>query len=390
MAVATPSAPVGYNGLQFVQAVRDYTNEPTLPPDQTVLNFGNKGLEEVERRVGGIFTVKSFPTVTNQPTLQLSNDIQYIESANFSMANASSQSNGSASPFAQGALVTPMMQLTQAQFMDGAAGFPAVGFGPPQAYFIYRDEGLAPSTPLDAPPAPSLSLVSDTGLFLVWNEGNWNQTYWFANFALQTVEVVVTLLDTQGQTTPSLVSDIVLQSATAVLVQSPAAVGDATSWNVFAGNKGGPYYLQNPAPLALGTPFTIPPPFAISATNPPTVNTTGGQQGGGTLWMQLYPAAQNGQVNAYCRMRPLLWADATDASYTNLDTAIQECVVLFAVMRTLANRSRAAEIPPWRQEFEQMVESVKSSVKSRTFPRSGQVRDTYNLNYPSSPFWLNR
>jgi len=390
MATAAAAPPTGYSGLQAVTAVRDYVNEPTYPVDATVLNFLNKGLEEVERRIGGIFKMKSFSTVTNQTTIQLSNDIQYVETANFSMGQANSENTGNASPFAQGTLVYPMDQLTQKQFMDFAAGFPAVGFGPPQTYFIYQDAGLPPGEPLDPPAAPSLSLVSDTGLFLLWTEGNWNQTYWYGSYVLQTVEVVTTYVDPQGETTPSPVADIVLQSATAVQVGSPESMGDATGYNVYAGNPGGPYYLQNTTPVALGTPYTIPPPFAVGGAAPPTVNTTGGGQGGGTLFMQVYPAAQIGQVNAYCRMRPLLWADATDASYTDLDTSLQEAAVIFAVMRTLGARSRAAEIPPWRQEFESMVEDMKYSAKIRTYPRAGQVRDTYSRSYPSSPYWLNR
>lgn len=387
MAVAT--TPTGYSGAAALAQIRAYANEQQLPPDQTILNFLNKGVEETVRRFGGIRLWAGYPTVVNQTTVQLGNDVMDIVSANFSIGNANSQNNGSASPFAQGTLVYPMTQLEQAAFMDAAAGFPAVGFGPPQAFFIYQDEGLAPSQALPAPAAPQLSAVPDTGIFLEWNVTNWNQGDWFAQQFSGDVEVVITYTDPQGETTVSPVADISLQLGFAAQVASPEGIGDADGYNVYAGDPGGPYFLQNTTPVPLGTPFVIPPPFGSSGAAPPTVNTTGGGGGGGSLWMQLYPAAMIGQVNIYYRARPTLWADVTDDAYTNLDTSLQEAAVIFATGRVLLARGRAQEwVQIWKPDYEAMVADMKESANRRTMPKSGQVRDVRNRAYPSSPWWI--
>ena len=44
--------------------------------------------------------------------------------------------------------------------MDAAAGFPAVGFGPPQAWFTYTDQGTAPGTTVPSPAAPVFAINS--------------------------------------------------------------------------------------------------------------------------------------------------------------------------------------------------------------------------------------
>jgi hypothetical protein len=111
--------------------VRDRTNEPNLPAVQTVLNFANAGVKEIERQLGGIKLVGVFPTVPNQIVQALTNDIQDIISCSWSTGPVT----------AQGSLVYPMFQYDQGSFMDMTAGFPAVGFGPPVYYWVYRDQG---------------------------------------------------------------------------------------------------------------------------------------------------------------------------------------------------------------------------------------------------------
>jgi hypothetical protein len=97
-----------------------------------------------------------------------------------------------------------------------------------------------------------------------------------------------------------------------------------------------------------------------------------------------------GQVNIYYRARPLLWADTTANSWTNLDTMAQEAVILFALNRVLAARQRKDEWKSggWAEEYATMIESLKESMNRRTVPASGQVRDVRDRAYPSAPFWL--
>ena len=242
-----PSVPTGLSGAAAVSLVQSYSNEPQIPDNGVVLGFLNRGVEEVERRIGGIRLWRGYPTIANQTVVVLDHDVQDIVSANFSMGNANSQNTGSASPFAQGVLVYPMMQMEQAQFMDAAAGFPAVGFGPPQAYLIFQDAGMAPGQMLPAPPIPQLAIVPDTGIFLVWNVGFWNQAYWAGTEVAETVEVVNTYTDAQGETTPSLPADATLMLAQAVQNQSPPGFGDADGYNVYAGTRRRPV-LQTERP----------------------------------------------------------------------------------------------------------------------------------------------
>ena len=97
-----------------------------------------------------------------------------------------------------------------------------------------------------------------------------------------------------------------------------------------------------------------------------------------------------GQVNIYYRARPLLWADTTDTSYTNLDTSAQEAVLYYAVGSHLMNRGREDEWTRiWKPDYEAMItEPVLETIKMRTMPKSGRVRDMYNRGYPSSPPFL--
>jgi hypothetical protein len=346
----------------------------------------------VDRRIGGIRLWAPYYTIANQTTVQFAEDVLDIVSCIFSMGNANAENNGSSSPFAQGALVYPMTLLEQAAFMDAAAGFPAVGFGPPQAGFIYQDTGYNPSTPIAPPPQPQLVAVPDgSSAFLDWNVSNWNQAYWGPQGSgfQQTLEVVQTYVNAFGETTQSPVADITLQPGQGALTQSPPSFGNVTGYNDYAGLPGGPYFLQNPAPIPIGQTFIIPDPFFMGGVQPPTVNTATGSGTGGALSMQLYPAAMIGQVNIYYRARPQLWADTTDTSWTNMDSSAQEAVVLFAVSRVLAIRQRTSEwVAVWKPEYESMVDSLKESIARRTQPKSGQVRDVWNRSFPSSPFWL--
>jgi hypothetical protein len=378
----TGNTPQGYSGASAIAMVQALTNEPTLPTQAQVLLFLNKGVEEVVRQVGGIRLWAGYTTVNNQTNVLFNDDVMDIISANFSMGSASysnltaTTTPGSASPLAQGALVYPIDLLEQKAFMDAAAGFPAVGFGPPQAGFIYQDQGASPNNPLPAPLIPQLSEVSGTSTGVE-------------------VYVVITYLNANGETTVSPTANYTPTStAYQTVVASPQSWSNATTYNVYAStSSSGPFYLQsttaNGGPVTIGNTFTLPGTLLATGTTPPTTNTAIGSGTGGALAMQLYPAAMLGQINIYYRARPQLWADTTSNSWTNLDTMAQEAVVLFAVGRVLATRQRMDEWKSiWEPMYKGTIEDLKEAMNRRTTPKSGQVRDITNRSFPSSPFWL--
>lgn len=120
----------GYTTLQAIAMVELSTNEPTYPVAAQMVTLLNRGVTEIERRLGGIRLVGTYPTIAEQTIQALNNDVQDILSCSWSTGP----------PTSQGALVYPMDPMDQAAFMDFAGGFPAVGFGPPTTYLIYRDQ----------------------------------------------------------------------------------------------------------------------------------------------------------------------------------------------------------------------------------------------------------
>jgi hypothetical protein len=367
------AVPTGLSGSAAIALVQAYANEPNLPSISTVLTFLNRGVEQVAQRINGIMLTAAYPTVPNQTYIQLASDVQYIESANFS--TGASNTTGfitNSSPLVQGTLVYPMVQLSQAQFMDAAAGFPAVGFGPPQAFFIFEDQGFAPSTTLPVPAAPTM--VTSTG----------------GISTASPIYVQLTYVNANGETSVSPTAKQALANQLAVVL-SPQGVSNATGYNVYVSttNAPGSFYLQNASPTTLGTAFTIPATPTTGTANPPVSNLATGSGTGGALFMQLYPAAMIGQVNIYYRARPQLWADTTVNSYTNLDTMAQEAVVVYAVMRVLQARGRGGEAKGiWMPEYESHVERLKADISKRTRPQAGRVRDVYGRAFPSAPPWL--
>jgi hypothetical protein len=204
-----------------------------------------------------------------------------------------------------------------------------------------------------------------------------------------TVEVGITYTNPNGETTLSTVADVTTTPTEQGQVQFPPGQSNASGYNVYAGAVGGPYYLQNTSPVAMGNPYTIPYPLVTATATPPSTNTAIGAGTGGALLMQLYPAAMIGQVNIYYRARPLLYADTTANSWTNLDTSAQEAAVIYAVMRVLQYRGRSAEAKDiWAPQYKELTEDLKESLNRRTIPKSGVVRDVANRSFPSAPWWI--
>jgi hypothetical protein len=127
---SSPNVPSGYTANTAMDQVRLRTNEPTLPVAGDLLQLLNAGVENIERKLGGIRLWGTYPTTANQPVQALTTDTQDIISCSWSTGN----------PTTPGVLVYPMAPLDQASFMDQAAGFPNVGTGPPQWFFVYRDQ----------------------------------------------------------------------------------------------------------------------------------------------------------------------------------------------------------------------------------------------------------
>jgi hypothetical protein len=350
-------------------------------------------VEEVARRTGGPRLFRGYPTVDNQRVVHLDDDIMDVVSANFSMGSANSENTGSASPFSLGALVYPMTQLDQASFMDAAAGFPSVGFGPPQAYMIFEDQGTAPSTTLPPPWQPQVGVVSS--LVLASEFGQTLDTEGGVPLGVEpaltqtTVQIALTYVNPNGETVISEIVDVVVPAGSYIQIASPPGYTNANGWNVYANNDGGFLWLQNNSPLALGYPFYLSPMVGTTSRQPPATNTATGSGTGGALSMQLYPSAMIGQVNVYYRARPQLWADTSGSSWTNLDTSAQKAVIRYAIISVLYNRGRGDEAKQlWEPQYESMVTDLRASTQRRVMPKSGQVRDVANRSFPSSPWWL--
>jgi len=355
------AVPVGYSGASAIAMVQLRANEPTYPTPANVLLFLNAGLEQVVAAIGGIRLNAAYPTTPGVNVITLGSDVQDIVSASFSTG----------SPSAPGALVYPLEQLDQASFMDMAAGFPAAGTGPPQWFFITSDSGTGPDGLLPAPTNPGLSTTPGTSTGY--------QAY-----------VAQTYLNAAGETVPGPQSQLAVTTANQIVAGSPVPFGNAAHFNTYAGVTPGALYLQNAAPTAIGTSFTLPGTL-LTATLAPTVNTASGYASGGEITMQLYPPAMVGQVNTYYRARPQLWADTTTSSTTNLDSMAQEAAILWTVARVLEHRGRSDEaMQIFTPQYQATIAQMKETMNRRVTPKAGTVRDVRSLSYPNGMFFGGR
>jgi len=123
----------GYTATGIIHMIRLRANEPSLPIGADIIFMANAGLQEITRKTGVVRLVRSFPTNANQTIQALPNDINDVVAMSWSTGPVG----------AQGSLVYPMFQMPEGTFMDAAAGFPAVGFGPPVYWFTYQDQSGA-------------------------------------------------------------------------------------------------------------------------------------------------------------------------------------------------------------------------------------------------------
>jgi hypothetical protein len=131
VAPANTAVPVGYTTTGAIAMVQLRSGEGNGQPSPAqIVTLLNAGLQEVERMVGGLRLVGVFPTTASQTVQALTADVQDVLSCSWSTGP----------PTAQGTLVYPMDPMDQASFMDFSAGFPTVGFGPPTAFWVYRDQ----------------------------------------------------------------------------------------------------------------------------------------------------------------------------------------------------------------------------------------------------------
>lgn len=361
--------PQGRSGAQAILDCRDNADEYTLPSDTTILRLLNRSIEEVERRLNGIFVWTPYPTVAMQTFVQLNDDLQYVESLNWSSgATNTSGFITNSSPLSQGSLVYPVRFMEQGSFMDFAAGFPAVGFGPPSKAFIYTDQGTAPTTTLPVPAAPVFAIAVGTS-------------------TVTSIQAEITYTSAAGETTPSAPTTQPIATTQQAIILSPQGVSNATGYNVYVFVSGA-FHLSNATPIALGAPYTVPTTPSGAGAAPPVTNTATGAGTGGAMFLQLFPACMIGQLNVYGRMRPLLWADTTANSWTNLDTSMQEAVVTNATMLLLRNRSRMDDAKDWKADFESMITSLQETAMRRTRPQAAVVRDVSGPGLSGAPYWL--
>jgi hypothetical protein len=245
---ASTGTPQGYTSLDAIALVRLRTNEPNLPVNTDLLILLNEGAQEVERELGAIRLLQSYPIAPGQTIQALRSDVQDVLSCSFSTGPVTGSSTVSAP------IVYPMFPMDQGMFMDFAAGTPGASTGPPSSYFIFNDAS-------------------------------------------------------------------------------------------------------------------------------------------GVLIMQLYPAGMLGQLNVYYRARPILWTlmggGATNGVASNLDSAMQQAVILWTCGRVLENRGRSGEAQRFDALFDVKIEAMKKSVAQRTAPKFGQVRDIGYAN-TGRPYWYRR
>ena len=127
-----------------------------------------------------------------------------------------------------------------------------------------------------------------------------------------------------------------------------------------------------------------------ASTGPPTAYFVT-QDSSGTIILQLYPNAAQGYLNVYYRARPVLYAlDATglvNVTTTNLDSAMQQAMIVRTIATTLEARGRSGESVKYFAMYDSKIDDMKASVSKRSQPSFGSVRDVKFANSNMPPWW---
>ncbi|HEX5484229.1 MAG TPA: hypothetical protein VFZ08_16550 [Terriglobia bacterium] len=129
---------------------------------------------------------------------------------------------------------------------------PASGFR-----LLIDASGIPITDGLNPPVAPALSSVPGGSL------------------SASTYYTVITYVNPLGETLPSPEGNLAVAAGNLLVVASPAAAGNATSYNVYASTVPGGEKLQNLAPLRLGQGWTQPATALITGGAPPVASSSG-------------------------------------------------------------------------------------------------------------------
>lgn len=90
----------------------------------------------------------------------------------------------------------------------------------------------------------------------------------------------------------------------------------------------------------------------------------------------IYPfVAQAGQLNIFYSKRPNLWDPTNSGSTTDMDSAWQECCVLFALSVLAESLEKYDAVKIYDAKYDAQLAKAKSRVKERTRTKQAQVRD---------------
>ena len=132
-----------------------------------------------------------------------------------------------------------------------------IGFNITTNLVVFKGFGTFRNQPIPIagpPSAPTLSSVSGGSL------------------AATTYYVVVTYTNSFGQTLQSTESSLAVAAGNLLSVASPTASPGATGYNVFVSTSSGAETLQNSAPIALGTAWTMPTTGLVSGSALPVLD----------------------------------------------------------------------------------------------------------------------
>lgn len=107
----------------------------------------------------------------------------------------------------------------------------------------------------------------------------------------------------------------------------------------------------------------------------------------GQITLQLFPfIPSNGFFNIYYKQRPILWATPPSTDVSTLDSTYQEAAILWACAEVCEARQRATQSKMFWDRYEAQLEKMRATIRKRTRPRVGQVRDVTGTVF-NIPYW---